>query len=157
MLTEDVLSFLRSRPIAMVGSRDRELRPTLCEAMLAEITETHVVAAVPEHLASNLAENVADNGRGSVLVARAPGDHRSVQLKGKLSQFEPARRRPDLAERIADALEEAFALFMPREQVRPYLLAFAGQPTVAVRLDVEEVFDQTPGPGAGQRVLGATP
>jgi len=157
MLSEDVLGFLRGRPIAMVASRGPDLQPSVAEAMLAEITESYVVAHVPEHLAGDLARNVADNGRGSVLVSRAPGDHRSVQLKGRLSQLDPPRRRTEVGERAAVILEEQFATFMPRDQIRGYIVAFSEQPSYSVRLDIEEVFDQTPGPRAGAPLPGATP
>ena len=154
MLSQDVFTFLQGRPIAMVASRGPDLQPSVAESVLAEVTETYVVAHVPEHLAGDLARNVEDNGRGCVLVSRAPGDHRSVQLKGRLSQLDPPRRRTEVGKRLAVILEEQFAIFMPRELIQPYLVAFCEQPTYSVRLDIEEVYNQTPGPRAGNPLSG---
>src|SRR5438132_1471852 len=85
MLNDDTVEFLRSRPISMLCTRDRENRPAAHECFLADVTHERVIAFVPEHLARHLAQNVADNGAAALLVSRSPGDHRSVQLKGRIT------------------------------------------------------------------------
>jgi hypothetical protein len=153
-INDDVLAFLRSRPISVLCTRSRENRPAEHECLLAEITADRVIGLVPEQLARSLAENVADNGDAALVVSRAPGDHRSVQLKGKITALGEARLRTDELAEAAERLLPVFGAYMPEATARVYLAAMVGQPMFQVRLEVRQVFNQTPGPGAGRPIEG---
>src|SRR5262245_22176845 len=118
MLEDEVITFLRGRPIAMLCTRDRQNRPSAHECFLAEITADRVVALVPEQLARNLAANVADNGEAAMVVSRAPGDHRSVQLKGKIVRLDDVRPRPEDFAGVQSLAEPIFSGLMPDEAAR---------------------------------------
>jgi hypothetical protein len=154
VINDDVLAFLRSRPISMLCTRSRENRPAGHECLLAEITGDRVIGLVPEQFGRSLAENVADNGEAALVVSRAPGDHRSVQLKGKVTALGEARLRADDLAEAAERLLPMFSHHMPEVTARVYMAALVGQPMFEVRIEVRQVFNQTPGPGAGRPIAG---
>ncbi len=46
----------------------------------------------------------------------------------------------------------ALTKFWPEEMVKPMILGHAYRPGVAITFRVEEIFQQTPGPGAGDKL-----
>ncbi len=152
-INEDVIAFLRSRPIAMLCTRDRENHPDAHESFIAEVTTDRVICLVPEHLAGRLPQNALDNGDAALLISRSPGDHRSVQLKGKITDLEQARFRAEFAPAV-EPLLPMFTAYMPHGAARAMLDRMTRQPVFRVQLDVTQVFDQTPGPQAGRPIAG---
>jgi hypothetical protein len=153
MLSEDVIAFLRSRPIAMLCTRDAHNRPYGHESCLPHIEADHVIVLVAEQLARNLVENVRNNGAAALLVSRAPGDHRSVQLKGRITDIELPAVRTEMFENL-ERLVDTYRGYMPEDAARAMWLRMSQQRMYRLRLEVAEVFDQTPGPGAGRRIAG---
>ena len=151
MIDDDVLAFLRSRPIAMLGTRDRDNRPFAHETFLVEIEKDHIDAVVLQQFGRNLAENVADNGVAALLVSRQPGDHRSVQLKGAITSFESVRQGPEVYSGWS-SIAPIFRAFRPEASAAAFLARVATQPAFRLRFEPSRVFDQTPGPGAGRRI-----
>jgi hypothetical protein len=154
VIDDDVLAFLRSRPIAMLCTRDRDNRPFAHETLLVEVEEHHVTGLVLEQFGRNLAENVADNGAAALVVSRAPGDHRSVQLKGTITALEPPRHRPEL-DAWRSLMVSVYRPYMDEAAAERFTLRVVGQPAFRLRLEVARVFNQTPGAGAG-RPIGAS-
>jgi hypothetical protein len=153
VIDDDVLEFLRSRPIAMTGTRDRQRRPFAHETFLAVIEPDHIIGIVLEQFSRNLAENVADNGVAAVLVTRQPGDHRSVQMKGAITALERVSSQPEVAI-LLQSVVPILRNFMSEADAAAMLASVASQPAFRFRFDVTRVFNQTPGPGAG-RPIGA--
>jgi hypothetical protein len=151
VIDDDVLAFIRSRPIAMLGTRDHDNRPYAHETFLAEIEPDHLVALVLEQFARNLAANVADNGAAAVLVSRQPGDHRSVQLKGKITSLESVRKGPEIYASF-EKMKPIFRAFMPEAAAEAFLARVAEQPALRLRFEPARAFDQTPGRGAGRQI-----
>ena len=92
--------------------------------------------------------NLRDNGRVAVTLARL-ADYRTFQLKGRALGVRAARddERP-----LIERQHEAFARSADFEQLGHVVRSWASWPCVAIDIHVEQVFAQTPGPGAGQRV-----
>jgi len=155
MLSQDVIAFLRSRPIAMLCTRDANNRPYGHESCLPHIEADRVVVLVPEQLARNLVENVRDNAAAALLVSRAPGDHRSVQMKGRITDLEMPAMRTEMFASL-ERLVDAYRGYMPEDEARAMWTRMSQQPMYRFVLHVAEVFDQTPGPGAGRRIAGGT-
>jgi hypothetical protein len=154
VIDEDVLGFLRSRPIAMTSTRDAARRPYAHETFLAAVESDHLVGIVLEQFSRNLPENVADNAAAAVLVSRQPGDHRSVQLKGAITSLERISRGPEVMANLVETVLPIFTNFMSPADVEAFLARVASQPAFRFRFEVARIFDQTPGPGAG-RPIGA--
>lgn len=148
MISEELASFLHSDVTLLVGTRDADLRPEGVRGFGARVEPgreelTVFVSAVG---AARTLANAAANGRIAVCFTRVI-DHRSIQLKGRVLEVRAARadERP-LVDRHGEGLVE----ILGEVGVPPRLvMRMARWPAHAIRLRVEEVFVQTPGPGAG--------
>ena len=105
-----------------------------------------LVVLVPVAPAGATAANLRDNGRVAVLFSRA-SDHRSLQVTGRARSVEPAAESDRAA---IDRYRCELAQELARVGMPPRLtLRAAHWPCLAVRLSVEAIYVQTPGPGAG--------
>jgi len=152
MIGEDAIAFLRSRPISMLCTRDARNHPAAHECFLADIQPTRVIGLVAAHLARNLEENVRDNGAAALVVSRQPGDHRSVQLKGRINELDGPGPFTELFAATRPFID-SYAQFVGEDRARDLWFRISLQPMYRLRLDVAQAFDQTPGPGAG-RLIG---
>jgi len=153
VVAADTVAFLRSLP-GFMATRDGENRPTACESILLELDpETGVgeVAAAARY-ARQMTANLRDNGRFALVVSRVWHDHRSAQIKGRCLGVQGPLQSP---ERVRPAIE-GFAVMLETFNLPPRVVrdfrANEADRWYLVRVQVEEVFDQTPGPGAGKRL-----
>jgi hypothetical protein len=150
------VGFFESGISVLVGTRDARLVPDAVRAVGARVEAggEELTVFLPAATAAVALANVRDNGRIAVTFAR-PSDHRSFQLKGRVLRVAEAtgadRDVVDLY-RCGLAKEMAVIGLPPRLTLR-----LAHWPAHAVRLRVEGVFAQTPGPGAGAELGRAAP
>jgi hypothetical protein len=92
--------------------------------------------------------NLRDNGQMAIGLVR-PTDHRALQLKGVwLGERRTTDADRAFLERYRDAMIQEMGLVgVPRSAWQ----RVAWWPTLALRMEVREVFVQTPGPSAGRR------
>jgi hypothetical protein len=153
-LTDDLIDFLQSGVSILVATRDAQLRPQCLRAMGATVDRARGIATLllPEAVAEKTLAKLRDNGFIAITFSR-PVDHRSIQLKGKCSGMRPCTDE----ER---AMQERYrAAFAEQLQVVGLPRAISMQvrctPSVAVDVTIAELFEQTPGPGAGRRITKA--
>jgi hypothetical protein len=144
---------LASGVVMYVATRDRSLFPESMFAMGARIDCERGVVTVflPRATAASTLANLEDNGQIAVALTR-PSDHKSFQIKGRsLAVREGAAADRDLQSVHRAALTEQFAsVGVPRCLTR----RIGWWPSVAVDIELHEIFAQTPGPRAGERVAG---
>jgi predicted pyridoxine 5'-phosphate oxidase superfamily flavin-nucleotide-binding protein len=135
--------------VVVVGTADASGNPSCCHAIgaLAASGDAGVTVYLALNAGAETVANLATTGRLAVALSN-PLDHATVQLKGRARQVrvagEDERERVDaLVARVGDVLAE---LGMPPALTRNV----AHWPAFAVELRVEAVFDQTPGPRAGE-------
>lgn len=93
-----------------------------------------------------------DNGRAAITFAR-PHDYVTYQLKGAARIAEPDTQALALASRYIGGITEVLCqLGLQRRLIEPWLTQ---REAVAIRLDIESVFDQTPGSKAGRLIACA--
>jgi hypothetical protein len=149
MVSDDLAAFVRSGVSIYVGTRDAHLEPhgTRVSALRVEEDGVHVVAFLFEGAAEPILRDLEDNGQVALAVSR-PTDHRSCQLKGTFVESRPVL--PDEREEVerqADRfLRELETIGIPRALTSRWNL----WPCLALRVRVERVYEQTPGPGAGE-------
>jgi hypothetical protein len=156
VISPELAAFLQSGIAILVGTRDGRLLPECTRGIgarveAAEAGRAEVTVFVADAVAGATLANLRDNGRIAVAFSRA-SDHRTFQLKGRLVALGPAteRDRADIEQyRCAWATSLAEVGLPPRVTLR-----MAHWPAHAARFRVDDVFVQTPGPGAGAR-LGA--
>jgi len=144
-----LVDFLNSGVVLGCASRDSRLVPRSAwpVGIRVEASGEEVTVFLPVDNAEEVLANLRDNRRIAV-VATAPADHRSLQLKGQVLEQRPAtddeRSQIDLYRAcLARTLE-------PHGVPTASVLRIAHWPAHAVRFRVEHVFVQTPGPVAGQ-------
>src|SRR5262249_36968179 len=138
----------------MVGTRDPELVPELVRAWGPRVSGDRktVSVCVAKAVSARTLDNLRDNGRVAVTFA-FPGDSHAIQVWDRCIGTAQARRQ-DLA--AVQEHRDAFARVNEGIGVpRPFIGALwqrelAGSPEmITIRFVAEQVFNQTPGPGAG--------
>jgi hypothetical protein len=147
-LSDELVEFVESGLSMSIGTRDARHRPECVRVMGASVGADRATMSV--YLNSLLAErtlaNLADNGKIAAFLTR-PVDHRAVQIKGTAIETRPGTEADRaLQERyLAGFVEQLYCVMIPRAVSRRMRI----WPTVVITFGVEELFMQTPGPGAG--------
>jgi hypothetical protein len=93
-----------------------------------------------------------DNG-AIALTFEEVGTHETYQIKGRYLSHRPVRPAEiDIASRTRERFGKAVRTLYRDERFTALAKASIPDPTVAVEVEVREVFLQTPGPGAGGRI-----
>lgn len=157
MTPSDLDAILAAGPSALVGTRDGRLRPEFARAAGGRFEDPRTLLVwLPDALAARTLANLRDNGRVAVVFTRIP-DNRSFQAKGRALEVRPAggEDRETVARLLATFAESLVGIGYPRHLAT----RFAVWPCQRLRIAVDELFVQTPGPGAGAALQppGAAP
>lgn len=151
MIDRQLAAFLEEGLSTHIASRNARLEPNAARvtALVVEPDGRHVVAYVPAIGAAPILADLADNGQVALVCARPP-DERGCQVKG---MFIEAREAGEMERAVVSEQWERFRdklalVGLPRVATD----AWVTWPCVAIRLRVQALFDQTPGPGAGARL-----
>jgi hypothetical protein len=138
----------------LVGTRNASLLPDATRAAGAVVhtDRRHITLFLPTEVAARPLANIADNGLIAVGFSSMM-DHRTVQVKGRVSEVRPAREdEREVCTRYHAAFGEVLAMAgINRQTVR----GFNVWPATAVTFEATDLFQQSPGPNAGER-LAAT-
>jgi hypothetical protein len=151
MIPDRVVEVLHGPTWIQIGSRDEALRPAHTVAVGAVVHDDRetVTVFVPTARSGRVLRDLTGNGR--IAVGLALASHESYQLKGTYISSRPTddtdRARQEA--RRAVLLESALEAGYPETIARPLALGLAITPGVAITFRAEQVFLQTPGPGAG--------
>jgi hypothetical protein len=155
MIPVKIIRFLEERAsLGFAGTRDHDLVPFghRVPGWHVDRSGRTLTAFLPDASAPRLLDALRDNGR-IALTFEEVGTHETYQVKGQYLRHRPVR--PAEIE-IADVMRERFARGLRSlnndEQVAALMAASIPAPGLAVEIGVEEVFVQTPGPGAGARI-----
>jgi hypothetical protein len=153
ILPDRVVEVLRGPAVMVAGSRDAGLRPAHVCVVGAVVDDDRrtVTFFVPESRSARLLSDLQDNGR--VAFSFGLASHEAYQLKGTYLSSRPTTaedvaRQDAYRMKLLAAMRKVYA----EEMARAYALGVAYQPGVAITFRVEEIFLQTPGPGAGTRL-----
>jgi hypothetical protein len=149
-----ILAFLKDKgTVAVSGTRDATLTPHVhyVSGWDVESDQRTIRCSIPEAYTDHLIPSLEGNGRFSLTVEQI-GSHETYQFKGEYVGSLPpsdadmaAHRRA--RDRFAKSVNQVFGL--PEDMCRAYILP----PSIVIRFAVREIFVQTPGPGAGQRLV----
>lgn len=150
---DHLVEFLEDATIAIVGTRGADLAPNVHRPSAFRVGEDRksIVCLFPEAFALGLESALRDNGEVAFTVSQVIS-HETYQLKGKwIDSGSPddadGRLYQSCRERAAARLSALFGI--DEATLRENIPA----PSLRVRFDVREIFDQTPGPGAGRRIV----
>lgn len=154
MIPNRIVRFLEhDANLAFAGTRDRHLVPRGHRVSAWQVgnDRRRLTAFVAETFTDGLLEALEDNGQLALTVEEFPS-HETYQFKGRF-----LRHRPIVADdlKIVERVRERFVKRMkslnsdaPPSVLSDYIL----KPLVAIEFEVQDIFVQTPGPGAGKRV-----
>jgi hypothetical protein len=155
MIPEKIARFLEQRAnVAFAGTRNRDLVPFghRVSGWVIGADGRTLTAFITEPSTDSLVESLQDNGELALTVEDFPS-HETYQFKGRYLSHRPSHRE-DIA--VVDRIRERFMKSM--RAVFPVLPegivgAFISKPSLAVEFEVSAIYVQTPGPGAGARIV----
>lgn len=149
MIDERILSVATDGGTSvLVGSSDANAVPACCRG-IAVSTDGSVARAtvyVPVATSRDVIANAATTKRLAVMITRVV-EHVGVQLKGTVEAIRMAAddEAPFVRRRLNEFADVLDDIGLPRRVFR----SVSHWPAFAIELNVEEVYDQTPGPRAG--------
>ena len=155
MIPGKIIRFLEERAtIAIAGTRDAHLVPRGHRVTGWSIRDGGRVLAIfiPQSSVPNLVEALQENGAVAVTFEEL-GTHETYQVKGRYLSHRAAQPA-EIA--IAGRVRERFVKGMRSFANGPMpdlMGASLTAPALSVEVAVHEVFLQTPGPGAGTRLV----
>jgi len=150
LIDEELIRFLRGPVSVMLGTADAQAVPdgTRVAGVVALDGRRLRVLISPE--ARTARTNAVVGSRAAVLVTDIT-TYRSVQWKGRVVSAGERRTPGDLA--LLHRSVEAFCQGSPRVGVRgDQAVRLFPLDVVPLVIEVDALYDQTPGPGAGRRI-----
>ena len=155
VIPEKIVHFLEQQAnAAFAGTRNRDLVPFghRVSGWSIGADGRTLTVFIAEPLTAGVVESLQENGELALTVEAFPA-HETYQFKGRYVSHRPAHRE-DIA--IVDRIRERFMKNM--RTIFPGVPdgtvgAFTSKPVFAVKFEVSEIFVQTPGPGAGARIV----
>lgn len=155
IINDELKAFLEGPVSVLVGTRDSRMVPEITRAWGTRVSEDRKVLSLCVPLATS--HKTLDNLEGNGVIAVAvcfPTTYRTIQLKGRCA----TAAEPDGMDLAAvERHRNAFAavnepLGQPRRRVEAFWRAEIETSEVLVKIlfATEQIFDQTPGPGAGR-------
>jgi len=155
LIGDELKTFLKGPVSVLVGTRDSRLVPEITRAWGPYVSEDRqrVSLCVPLATSRKALDNLEGNGEIAVTFS-LPRNYRTFQLKGRhATTAEPDSTDLAVVERHRDAFATVNeALGQSRQHVEAFWRAEIETSAVLVKIIYapEQVFDQTPGPGAGR-------
>jgi len=155
MIPGKIAQFLEQRAnVAFAGTRNRDLVPFghRVSGWSVGVDGRTMTAFVPARFTAGLVESLQENGVFALTVEDFPA-HETYQFKGRYVRHWSARREDiDVVDRIRGRFMKSMRAVYPAlpEGIAG---AFVSTPELAVEFEVNEIYAQTPGPGAGTRLV----
>jgi hypothetical protein len=151
MIPQEIVDLLQTGVSVVVGTRDASLAPESTRAWGIRVAEDRasVTVFLTEAISEKTLQNLHENGLIAISCTR-PTDHQACQVKGRLRTIRPADQQDAESSRRwhRDFVGELIAIGVPTELAEAWIT----EPALAVEVDVTDLFAQTPGPGAGEKV-----
>lgn len=154
MIPDRVVDVLHGPAFMQIGTRDEALRPAHAFVVGAVVHDDRrtVTVFVSTTRSERVLRDLTQNGR--IALGASLPSHEAYQVKGRYVSSRPtddAERARQEAYRAA-LLSATLQAGYPEAIARPLTLGLAYTPSVAITFLAEEVYLQTPGPGAGTRM-----
>ena len=153
MLDSDLVALVHGGVACSVATRDAERRPAFTRGWGPEVSADGRTLRLCVHAPSGSATRANLENNGAIAVGcHQPTTARALQIKGVVvSLREPGAEELEHAERHFVAFSvEGERVGVSASRLRRIFAA--PHDLVSVTLSIDEVFDQTPGAAAGQRV-----
>jgi hypothetical protein len=151
MIDAELAAFLKEGVGIQLGTRNERLEPNGVRVVAVAVDPdgSHVVAYVPEIPAARVLADLTSNGQAAIVFGRPP-DERACQLKGTFAGARAAN--DDERDTVLSQWDRWLDRLASVGYARPTFEHWIAWPCMAIRMRVNAIFNQTPGPGAGARV-----
>lgn len=151
MIPQKLIDFVQGPTLHFVGSRNEKLRPAYTWAFGATVdaAQSTITFYVPDVEGAETLSNFEDNAMVALTVSDG-ATHETYQFKGKCLEMRPSEEKDTAIQDIhrSKVISHLGPLGYPEE----IWTGFTIYPSTAVTFRVEDVFVQTPGPGAGNKL-----
>jgi adenylate cyclase len=147
LISTELAAFIEAGVSMLVGSRDATLAPDCLRSLGVRVEDDgELTVFLPVATSAVTVRNLLDNGRIALCFSRIL-DHKTYQLKGRAVAIQIADERSrERVDRYRRAIaQELAAVGLPQH----ITFRVNHWPCYAVRVRVDSLFDQTPGPEAG--------
>jgi len=154
MTQQELHDFMSAKCFAiMMGSRNADLQPSMQRAFGVMLSDdgSNISAFLPKALSNKVLVNLNTNGRAAITVGN-PNTHQTLQFKGQYISSHDSTEA-DMQEVYQNL--GGFGEFVGNvfgEEALNYMKNFNIFPMITVTFKVEDIFDQTPRPGTGQKI-----
>jgi hypothetical protein len=149
LINEELATFLESGLPTGVATRDAALDPdgAMVWGLRVHPDGIGLTLFMHERAAAAMLRNLEAHPEIAIVTDR-PSDHRACQLKGRFESARPARDdEREYVERQIDGVRGALEVIgIPRAMT----VGWAWWPCAALEIRVTQLFEQTPGPRAGE-------
>jgi hypothetical protein len=151
-ISTELATFLESGLSIVVATRDRDLQPDGAVAWAARVHPDggRLTVYLHEMAAREMLRNLEQHP-GIALDFDLPTSHRACQVKGN---YLSSRRAREDEREIVNRQIDGFAADLEGIGIPRNLTEVAWQlwPCMALEVEVTDLFEQTPGPGTGERL-----
>ena len=148
-ISDELADFIESGLSINIGTRDAKLEPDGAIAWAARVHDDR--SQLTLYLHKEAAKAMLRNLRlhpGIAVVFERPTSHRACQIKGRFVSTRPAKagERAKVERQMDGFFSDLEGMGIPRA----LLAELEIWPCVAIQMRATELFEQTPGPGAGE-------
>ncbi len=152
VIPAELVDFIHGAYVMFVGTRDERLRPSISWVFgaVADAGKDTITFFLPNVEGESILNNLSHNERVALTITDTPTHHHSIQFKGKRIETRPSTEKEMVYQDNYKVrfIEHFRKMGVPDE----FFGGFVYYPSTAVTFRVEEVFNQTPGPGAGGKL-----
>ncbi len=154
MIPDRIVEVIHGPAWMYAGTRDERLCPaqTFVIGAVVHPDQETITFFVSESRSERILSDLKSNGRVALAVSLTT--HEAYQLKGGYVSSRPTDAKDRAVQEIyrSKLLSATIQAGYPEQIVKPLVLGYAYQPSVAITFRVEEIFLQTPGPEAGKKI-----
>lgn len=151
MIDQQLAALLHDGVGIHIGTRNQQFEPNGARAIAARVEPDgkHLVVFISSVAAQRVLPDLESNGLAAVVFAR-PRDERACQVKGTFVSARPVTddERAGAAKQWNAFLENLDYIGIPPAAAATWIATV----DLAIRLKVTALFEQTPGPQAGQAI-----
>ena len=149
LIPKELVTFLQSGLSIVAATRDADLEPDGAAALAVRVHEDR--AGLTVFFYQEAAERMLRNLKSHPQIALdldLPTTHRACQVKGLYTSSRPAleEERPEIERQLESFAADLEAIGLPRTM----MTGWKSWPCTAIEVRNTELFEQTPGPGAGE-------
>ncbi len=151
MLPDKLVEFLGGPVVMLVGARSEDLRPAISFAFggVVDAGSDSITFFLPNVEGEAILRNLDQNGKVAFTVVEGIS-HETYQFKGKCIEARPVSEQERALQ--VSYREKMVPHYAAKGVPERYFGRMVYDPSTAVTFRVEEIFDQTPGPGAGGKL-----